>query len=372
MILIKRRKLKTYKIESGDTLQSISEKFGITPVELKAFHNTHCDLKDLIGGNDLPKHLNEILIDENWKEVSIEIIKTVNEKEFEKIEFEHQARYRCEQINTTKINGNLVQYLEQKFQYLLKINLTSKRAYIKLEDNLRKLSPPILNDVFDFIDQTDKIRHNVHLELNHSNGFVKDVINKKEITNNWNKFKLNKALNTPYLIELKNSNEKGFYDILRLGDIQFSFKSNFLDEYQKDFFYQSCFDQYLYNDVYQIIEQDFLSTIVPPIVVPLKIRYDKVSENGKIVTLRKVAEYNLNNEELNKIIGKYNDLHKNVIGYNFTEYKLIFRSTIEFDSETKIINNAKIVLKESILDNIENECNYIIKKLENYIPYENE
>lgn len=52
---------KTYKIQKGDTLESISKKLDITPFELKNFHNNHCELKDLIGSK-IPKHLNFILL----------------------------------------------------------------------------------------------------------------------------------------------------------------------------------------------------------------------------------------------------------------------------------------------------------------------
>jgi hypothetical protein len=357
--------LKTYRIEQGDTLETIARKLGVSSIELKSFHNTHCDLKDLLGGNDLPKHLNEILIDDNWEIKENESIEESNE---EIIEFDQQARYRCEQINTTKVNGNLVQYLEQKLQYLLKFNLSKKIGYVKQEDYFKKLSPPILNNVFDFIEQTEKIRHDVHIKINPDNGLIEDVINKDEVKKNWENFKEKNAMSIPFLSELNKSNEKAFNDLMKMGDTQFSFQSNYKDEYQKDFFYQSCFDQYLYKEKFETISIDFLSTIVPPIVIPIKIRYDKVSENNGIVTLRKIAEYELNKEQKDEIIQKYNELHKISIGYSFTDYKLILRSKLEYDSETKILINGQISMKESILDNIENECNYQIKKLENHTP----
>lgn len=360
---------KIYKIKKGDTLKSIANNYGIPLIELKTYHNTHCDLKDLVGENELPKHLKELLIDDEWNENSTEDKLKENDS---KVEFEIQERYRCEQINTTKINGNLAQFLEQKTQYLLKLNLNQKFGYVKLEDYLKKLSPPILNNVFDFIEQTEKIRHDVLIQINPENGFVDEINNKNEIQKKWQNFKTKEALNIPFLIDLKASNEKGFYDLMKMGDTQFSFQSNYKEEYQKDFFYQSIFDQYLYKLDFESIKFDFLSTLVPPIVIPLKIRYDKVGDKNGITTVRKVAEYEVNEQQLNEIKQKYDELHKEAIGYSFTDYKLIFRSTLEFNSETKVLNQAQIVMKESILDNIENECNYQIKRLENYRPKSDE
>lgn len=51
---------KTYKIQKGDTLENISKRLDSTPYELRNFHNTHCELNDLIA-DKLPSHLKEIL-----------------------------------------------------------------------------------------------------------------------------------------------------------------------------------------------------------------------------------------------------------------------------------------------------------------------
>lgn len=52
--------ISTYQVKKGDTLESVSEKLGISAEALKRYHNTYCELKNLIG-NDL-KDIQEILI----------------------------------------------------------------------------------------------------------------------------------------------------------------------------------------------------------------------------------------------------------------------------------------------------------------------
>jgi hypothetical protein len=52
--------ISTYQVKKEDTLQSVAEKLGISAEALKRYHNTYCELKNLIG-NDL-KGIQEILI----------------------------------------------------------------------------------------------------------------------------------------------------------------------------------------------------------------------------------------------------------------------------------------------------------------------
>lgn len=50
----------TYHVQKGDTIQSVAEKLGIPKETLKRYHNTYCDLKNLIG-HDL-KGVREIIV----------------------------------------------------------------------------------------------------------------------------------------------------------------------------------------------------------------------------------------------------------------------------------------------------------------------
>lgn len=49
-----------YQIKEGDSLESIADQLGISAEALKRYHNTYCDLKNLIG-NDL-RGIQEIII----------------------------------------------------------------------------------------------------------------------------------------------------------------------------------------------------------------------------------------------------------------------------------------------------------------------
>lgn len=347
-----------YEIKKEDTLELIAEKEGISVKELIDFHNDNCGLTNMIIGNEIPMQLNFLILEKNRKK-QIEKSKTN--------EFENKSRYRCEQINTSKFNGNLVHYVEQKFQYLLKMNLSNKTAYVKLEDYNKNISPAMIADTFDFIEATERIKNNILFTLN-SKGKIKEVLNKEEIYSNWNNFKKNEFYDLSFIKKLQEVNPLAIEELIKIGDKQFSISINNEEEYWRNFFYFCCFDQHLFSDNWDVVSFDLISTIVPPIVIPLQIRYDKVDENNGITTIRKVAEYHLSDDIRQKIIERYDDLHKNVVKYDFTEYKLIFRATIEIDSESRVLKTGKVVLREEISDNIENECVFTIKKLENFTP----
>lgn len=52
--------ISTYQVKEGDSVESVADQLGISLEALKRYHNTYCDLKNLIG-NDL-RGVNEIII----------------------------------------------------------------------------------------------------------------------------------------------------------------------------------------------------------------------------------------------------------------------------------------------------------------------
>lgn len=357
--------MKTYRIEPGDTLQSISEKFGITPVELKAFHNTHCDLKDLIGGNDLPKHLNEILIDENWKEVSIELIKSDDDKEVEKIEFEQQARYRCEQLNITRIEDDVKSYSELKKEYEVNFNLNNNIVSVKLNDFYYELNPPALSRIFDFISEVDYIRNNCILKLNDQGRFLK-IINKKTQSENWTLFKNNKLEEIEFIKIIKQSNPNEFNNLIQQGNIQFSDTYDDSKVFNRDLFYFVLLDKYLYNSSDNLKSEiyNYQSQLFPEVIVPMNLRYDVIKIEDDNITVRKVWETIESSSLIEEISNAYLKYHQPLIKYKFTKYKLDMRSLITYNKKTKIIENAELNIIENIENNIKSECIFNMRKIE--------
>lgn len=81
-----------YKIQKGDTLESIAEMHGISVKELVDFHNRNCGATQQILWNKIPIHVTLLFI--NKKENSNEPIETNYFPDDEST-----ARYRCEQAD---------------------------------------------------------------------------------------------------------------------------------------------------------------------------------------------------------------------------------------------------------------------------------
>ncbi|NHN27601.1 hypothetical protein FIA58_018120 [Flavobacterium jejuense] len=69
-------KYKKYKIQKGDTLQSVSEKLDKTTHEVKNFHNVFCDSDEYIGVT-FPKGLKELYIYPTYNEKELSLIPKV-------------------------------------------------------------------------------------------------------------------------------------------------------------------------------------------------------------------------------------------------------------------------------------------------------
>ena len=61
-------------------------------------------------------------------------------------------------------------------------------------------------------------------------------------------------------------------------------------------------------------------------------------------------------------------MHKPNIKYGFTEYKLEFRVRIKYNIEAKLVETADLYIMEQIADNIDNTCEFHLKRLNEFKP----
>lgn len=102
----------------------------------------------------------------------------------------------------------------------------------------------------------------------------------------------------------------------------------------------------MYKPVEELEKEEFLyaSSLLAPVVIPLEFRFDKVSEDKNMLTVRKIAEVKLTDSLLHELKQKYDETLKTVIKYSFTEYKLFFSCTLDWNKETKLIPLLLLVL----------------------------
>lgn len=327
--------------------------------------------------NDDLSVIDDDQIENTWNIESMERVKQRKEEERKGKEEEvlletkvKEVRYRCEQINTSKINDITNYFAEQDTQFALKQLLSQHIAKVKLEEHIYNMSPAGLIPAFEFVSKTEFIKNNICFEISKENGVIEKISNIDEINSNWVRYRDTELEDCKYIRRIKQINRKGFEEIKKAGDLQFSSDNPQLEEeYRRCLFYFICFDAYLVKPITDIQPFNFLylSTIVPPVTIPVEFSYKLISENNGIQRIRKVGKPMLNDELIGEIRKRYDEYHKAYIKYGFTEFRFKFNVDIEFNVKEKLVESARLQINEQIADNIEATCDFKLRKLNNYV-----
>jgi hypothetical protein len=181
-------KHKTYKIQKGDTLESISKKLNITLFELRNFHNNQCELNDLVGSS-IPKHLKFILIpvQEN-RQTAAE-----NQKEELKIELKNNSlsfnpdfgKQITYEVSCTLQKGNtlnnlhyLIKILPEKTKEGVILSLSRDQVYINGQEADLQAEDLALHTIRNF--------YPVQIKTNQQ-GQLLGINNQEELRKQWKK-----------------------------------------------------------------------------------------------------------------------------------------------------------------------------------------
>jgi hypothetical protein len=107
------------------------------------------------------------------------------------------------------------------------------------------------------------------------------------------------------------TNQHAVNELLAMGDRQFDIDYELMEEeYRRNLLYFTLFDKFLVERIENIKNEqfDFMSTLVPPIIIPLEFRYDKISEEDNIIKFRKVGTAQLNDKLISEIRQKYDEI----------------------------------------------------------------
>lgn len=345
-----------YQVKRGDTLESIAEKYQMTGKELLAFHNSHSPVTQQFFGNHLPIHINTVIIPlQKNKEEKKDIDYTV---------FEQKNRYRTEQLNITRIEDDIKTYSQLKKEYEVKLNLSQHWAEIKLCDFFYEFNPPALSRVFDFVSEVDYIRNDCLVEINKLGRFSK-IIDKFKLKKNWEQFKKNRLNEIEFIKVVKQTKPQEYVRLMQEGDLQFSDQYNDEKDYNRDLFYLTLLDKYLYNhdENMESEEYTYQSQLFPDVFVPMTVRYDVLKKEDDLITIRKVWETVESEELLEKVTKGYEKYHQPLIKYKFSEYRLDMRNLFTYNLKTKILEKAELSIIENIENNIKSECIFNLRKI---------
>ena len=353
---------KIHKVVAEEKLSDIAEKYNVSIDEIKK-ENPEARFFKAFLGPEYAGHLQNLKIPIHKK-----VIPKVEKSDFpvEKIEFNYKARYRCEQTNSTKVNSVLTSYTNQKTQILLEQILEQNFGKTKLEEFIYEVIPPVLESSFELVKETEFIKNDAYFKLS-ENGKIEEILNRSAINKKWENFRNNGFKSLEFIKSLQNV-PNSLRKIENAGNQQF--KNLNIQEYQRSLFNFICFDQFLYKPFEEFINEEFLytSTILPTIVIPLEFKFDKVREDKDFIVLKKIATPTIS-EKLNEdLVKEYNKELKPTLQFGFTQFKLFFSCTIQFNFSQKLVESASVNIREEIADNIENTCEFTLTRLQNHTP----
>lgn len=182
---------KKYKVQKGDTIASIAEKIGIPATEVRAHHNRHCEICDLVEMQLPLRHIEYILL----PTLESYIDSKVSERDTIKQVFRNsENKLRLISIQGLKIDyGTIIHYKENN-QLKNKAHFTSQIEFIKEIDNYfivrLQINQVYINDkepdlvMEKLADKISKALYPVTLCLN-VKGEIHDIINIEEIQKRW-------------------------------------------------------------------------------------------------------------------------------------------------------------------------------------------
>lgn len=281
------------------------------------------------------------------------------------LHFTHQARYRCEQVSLSKIDGTVTANGNQKLQYLVDFGSHKKFAKVKLEEHIYDFSPAVINKSFEMISANEKVKHNVVFSLNEVGEFDK-ILNKAHLEQDWIFFREGNFQNLEFVEHLKENNPEIYQELINSGNKQFSAEYDLGFEYRANLFYMMLFDNHLINEPpnkFPVKEIKFTSLLFPNVFVPLKISTDVTEEDEETISIKRQGELMGDDDFFNQVEESYKTVYQTTVEYDFSEYRIDFVINLKFDKYSRIAELGKCSIEEEVLNNVENVCNFSLKKV---------
>lgn len=173
---------KVYKIQKGDTLHSIAEKFQLSTEALRTYHNLHCELSDLLSGEEkLPRHLEIILFPAG------QITGGDKFKINTPLSFGHKEEYKIEIKNLFLVKNDPMS--ENQTESIWEIS-ENKNAQVDIQVKDKKIHKydTQLKTLIEVINKINESSDHLQIALN-KDGTIQSVLNKNEILERWEEIK---------------------------------------------------------------------------------------------------------------------------------------------------------------------------------------
>ncbi len=344
-----------YEIKKGDTLQSIAQKEHQPVDEIIRFHNENCGLTHMIIGDEIPFQLNFLLINNS---------NPVKNSYRQKDGMVMKARYRCEQVNISKINNETIHLAAVTHsEYLVKQNKEDKHIFeIALTDTAFTVDPVIYKQGFEFSLELEKLRTPVHIRAGAS-GTAAEVYNSEQLWENWKAFREDGLKKNPVYNQMLSQSPEQARDLVATGDREFSSMADFTETLDKNLFFHIMLRSFLGSHLpdYELTQR---SQIFPGITLNTHVTKSLVKEDDETEMYRLVGTYNRNSASDDVLAKMYDEIYKPMIRYGFTEFDFIYRIHYTVDKKSGLLTEGKAAISEKVKNNYELSTEYTLKRVE--------
>ena len=349
-----------YKIQQGDTLQSIAEQQETTVKELVAFHNKNCGITNVIIANTLPIHLKYIFLKDRMNATPAGG-KDFTENVLDKIT-NRAARYRTKQINVIKLNDVINAHSAIQCDYYLSLENktdTGRIAEVRLDDSVYNFYTSGSEELADFIRASDTVKNTLIYALDDKGG-IRDLLNEESLQQNWHRFKKQLPMNKFF----QKTPSEVLQQIINAGNIEYNSKNILLRNSNSNLFNKITFSQYLTRS-FENFEQEHFETeshFFPQISFKVDFETIRKSEDDFTVNYTKKGKPRF--VDIDKMILLYEKFYRPQIEFKFTDYIYDIEIDFSVSKEDGLIHEASVNLSERIKNNMESQVLYELKRVE--------
>lgn len=273
-----------------------------------------------------------------------------------------QLRYRCNQLNVTRVEDKVISHATTKKEYLFKRKSEQPEIVgVTLTDYFYEMQPAEFTVALDAMKDLEYIKENVQFRLNNRNE-IADVLNVEEIHKKWEVFK-DKLTHTQFYKDIKAKSEKGASDLINAGNIEFKNQENLKQTYDKVMFYHILFNNFrnVSDDPSQVIQ--FNSQIFVKIPVTVELTHSLVSDNDNQIIIHTHGQLVKDGLDETEMENQYDFYYKPFVKYGYTQYFYAYDITRKIDKQTGVVTEAKALLTEGVKNNYETTTECSLKQV---------
>lgn len=344
-----------YKIEKGDTLESIAKEHNIRVNELLDFHNSKAKMTQQFYSNEIPFYIEGVFIPPK------------KEEELPVKEYTFEEKYRCEQTVVTKLNGIPTNTAITKREFQVKKTLEDEDLLyeVSILDNIIEVNPNQYQEAIDLVADLDLVKCNeIVLQINKKTGEVEKIVNHQDIIQKWNEHK--NKLESKYDFVRNPDGQEAVKNFIETSEKQITIEKTLIEDLRSKMFFEVFFNKYLVNadDKMEKYTKTLYSQLFTGQKIELEIRQDLLRESEKQILIRKVSSIKDSLKKSSNFEKMYEEKYKPILQYKFSEYNASYRERVVYNEDLHIPNEGEVTIIEEVKNNIQLMISYNYKKIE--------